>query len=311
MIFGPNDEELQLYQQLRTLFSPIGFELQYSDSQQRGVNPDFTARKTIGQQNYRIGIEYKQNRNVRQAIRHGSETLFRANDATGFDRLLLIVRDDQPFRTNAAFLEFIGDNPTNLEVVSRSDLQNWSDRIKTEFDQQEEQRVIHIVRDFARALIRQVNIDPERLKDMEWFDLERLVHEVFDGIGFTATLTPPNKDGGKDVILECKIDGINKTFLVELKHWRSATKVGQKQVKKFSKVVVKEKHDGGLFLSNYGFTGNYFECLTETEEKLIRFAEKDKLVQLCNTYERIQSGIWNPVDSLEDILFSDTTDLSQ
>jgi sulfur transfer protein SufE len=40
------------------------------------------------------------------------------------------------------------------------------------------------------------------LEELEWHDLERTVADIFDGLGFLVTLTPPRKDGGKDIILD-------------------------------------------------------------------------------------------------------------
>jgi hypothetical protein len=39
------------------------------------------------------------------------------------------------------------------------------------------------------------------LDHLEWRDLERMMARVMEGLGFKVTLTPPSKDGGKDLIL--------------------------------------------------------------------------------------------------------------
>ncbi len=147
--------------------------------------------------------------------------------------------------------------------------------------------------------------------NLEWRDLERTIAELFEGIGFKVTLTPSSKDGGKDVILECTIDKIKKTFIIEIKHWRSGQRVGKEAVKDFTKVIINEKREKGLFLSTYGFASNYFESLTEREKKIINFGEQEKIIELCKTHEKINSGIWNPVDTLEDILFENTITLEK
>lgn len=139
--------------------------------------------------------------------------------------------------------------------------------------------------------------------NLEWRDLERIINELFNEIGFKATLTPPSKDGGKDVILECEIEGIPKSYIVEIKHWRSQQKVGKKAVKEFTKVIINESRTKGLYLSTYGYTQNYYECLTKTERNIIGFGEKAKIVELCQIYEKIKNGIFLPMNSLENLLF--------
>lgn len=49
--------------------------------------------------------------------------------------------------------------------------------------------------------------NPNVLNHLEWRDLERLVAELFDGLGFQARLTPSAKDDGKDVVLTCEVSG--------------------------------------------------------------------------------------------------------
>lgn len=139
--------------------------------------------------------------------------------------------------------------------------------------------------------------------NLEWRDLERTIYEIFNEIGFKATLTPASKDGGKDVILECDIDGIPKSYIIEIKHWRSQQKVGQKAIQEFTKVIINEKRNKGLYLSTYGYTQNYYECLSKTERNLVGFGEKEKIVELCHTYEKIKNGLYLPMNSLEDLLF--------
>jgi HJR/Mrr/RecB family endonuclease len=68
--------------------------------------------------------------------------------------------------------------------------------------------------------------NPRALDEIEWRDIERTIAEVFDGLGFLARLTPPSKDGGKDVVLECTVSGQRAEYLVEIKHWRAGSRVG-------------------------------------------------------------------------------------
>lgn len=87
--------------------------------------------------------------------------------------------------------------------------------------------------------------------------------EIFDGLGFKVTLTPPAKDGGKDVILEFILAGKAVEYYVEVKHWRSATKVGSWSVSDFIQVVARDKLARGMFLSTHGYASTAFEHLTQ------------------------------------------------
>jgi len=82
-------------------------------------------------------------------------------------------------------------------------------------EEQVELPVVAIVAEFSRALARRLALSPSELADVEWRDLERLLAEVCDALGFGTTLTRSGKDGGFD--LELRADG--SVYLVEVKHW--------------------------------------------------------------------------------------------
>lgn len=147
-----------------------------------------------------------------------------------------------------------------------------------------------------------ISENPKILNHIEWRELEKTIARALEGLGFSIELTPPAKDGGKDIIANCTIDGIDKTFIIEMKHWRSNQKVGKKIVKEFVEVIVREKRDKGLILATNGYSKNYLELLSVVERKKIDFAEKSKIIEICQTYERRKSGILLP-ENLEEFLF--------
>lgn len=232
-------------------------------------------------------------------------------EAKEYDKLLLLLlnRDKRQYKNSAFLQQFLSSNPTNLEILNLEDLEKWSQNLSNELSFKGLSEVYIYIKQLSRKLIELVAKRPDSLKEMEWRDLERVVSELFEGLGFKTTLTPSSKDGGKDVILECTIDDIQKSFVIEIKHWRSGQRVGQKTVKEFTKIIINEKRDKGLFLSTYGFSNNFYESLSETEKTIVRFGEQEKIVELCRTYEKISNGIWNPISTLEDILFENTIKL--
>ncbi|WP_367867779.1 restriction endonuclease [Pedobacter sp. WC2423] len=302
--------EMEVSKKLIKLLSKIGFDVHFSDIHLRTRNPDFIAQKRIDGTAYKIAIELKASSNINDAIRNGINTLTQVNSAKEYDKLLLLILNRNTIKINNALIRhFLIDNPTNLEIINLEDLERWSQTLSNELSLKELNEVSYYVRQLSKKLIELVAKNPENLKNLEWRDLERTISELFEGIGFKTTLTPGSKDGGKDIILECTIDNIQKSFIIEIKHWRSGQKVGQKAVKEFTNVIINEKREKGLYLSTYGFTSNYYESLSEKQKSLIRFGEQEKIVELCRTYERINNGIWNPINTMENILFDNTIDL--
>ena len=306
-----HNTEIEVLEALTKLLSKIGFHIQFTDTNYRLRTPDFIAKKRVDGAEYKIAIELKSSSNVNEAIRNGVKTLTEMAEAKEYDKLLLLLlnRDKRQYKNSAFLQQFLSSNPTNLEILNLEDLEKWSQNLSNELSFKGLSEVYIYIKQLSRKLIELVAKRPDSLKEMEWRDLERVVSELFEGLGFKTTLTPSSKDGGKDVILECTIDDIQKSFVIEIKHWRSGQRVGQKTVKEFTKVIINEKRDKGLFLSTYGFSNNFYESLSETEKTIVRFGDREKIVELCRTYEKISNGIWNPTSTLEDILFENTIKL--
>lgn len=306
-----HNTEIEVLEALTKLLSKIGFHIQFTDTNYRLRTPDFILKKRVDGAEYKIAIELKSSSNVNEAIRNGVKTLTEMAEAKEYDKLLLLLlnRDKRQYKNSAFLQQFLSSNPTNLEILNLEDLEKWSQNLSNELSFKGLSEVYIYIKQLSRKLIELVAKRPDSLKEMEWRDLERVVSELFEGLGFKTTLTPSSKDGGKDVILECTIDDIQKSFVIEIKHWRSGQRVGQKTVKEFTKIIINEKRDKGLFLSTYGFSNNFYESLSETEKTIVRFGEQEKIVELCRTYEKISNGIWNPISTLEDILFENTIKL--
>ena len=125
--------------------------------------------------------------------------------------------------------------------------------------------------------------------------------EVFHGIGFEVTLTPPSKDGGKDLVLRCQSNGTKKTYFVELKHWISGEKVSRGFVRKFE-IIVRKHADDGLLISTSGFT----KSLTKIKRTNVHLGNKELVIALCETY---LSGDHGLMISAQDLNLSKIIDI--
>ncbi|WP_052248557.1 restriction endonuclease [Chryseobacterium taiwanense] len=219
-----------------------------------------------------------------------------------YDRLILFA----PHGFTSACYRFVNStDPLKVELLTIDDLKSWTSKIEIEsnLNTHEYEDIIKIV---SKTFIEKIAEDSNFLLKIEWRELEKTIAELFEGLAFDVILTPPSKDGGKDIILEIIKKGIPHKYIVEIKHWKSKQMVGQKSVKEFLKVICNEKRESGLFLSTYGFTSNAFEGLTELERKKIRFGDEEKIVSLCKTYLKVKSGIWTPLQDLQEVLFEQT-----
>ena len=170
----------------------------------------------------------------------------------------------------------------------------------------DESEVITAIKDFSKKLAQSIAKNPNCLNELEWFYLERMLAEVLEVLGFSVELTPPSKDGGKDIILECIISGSKHTYIIEIKHWRAGGRVGYGKIKEFLDIVVREKRQGGLFLSTSGYCNNVYQILSEIEREQLKLGDNKTVIYWCKTYVKAQLGIWSPPELLTQVLFEKT-----
>ncbi|EOV5436695.1 restriction endonuclease [Vibrio parahaemolyticus] len=167
-------------------------------------------------------------------------------------------------------------------------------------------QVYLIYRDLSDKLARCIAENPKYLASIEWRELERVVQHTFEELGFDTILTPGSKDKGKDVILKCKVDNQERTYFVELKHWRSGKKVGERVISEFLSVVVNEEVSGGLLISSSGLGNSVYESITEIDRQVLKIGGEFKIYSMCKRYTKLKRGIWSPEDELVNILYENT-----
>jgi Restriction endonuclease len=194
-------------------------------------------------------------------------------------------------------------------LVSAAADEQWTDEsvVRPLFfvvDQSRSGAMVAAIRECCDALAWEVASNPQYLDELEWRDVERLMATVFSRLGFNVQLTPPSKDGGKDLVLECLANGRSANYVVEVKHWRSGKRVGTSDVKEFIRVVAREKRIGGLFLATYGYSANVGEAVSEIDRDRIRLGDSEFMTALCKTYVRAEHGVWQGTRTLPALLFS-------
>lgn len=165
-----------------------------------------------------------------------------------------------------------------------------------------------IVRTAMKSIAVAIARTPDCLHQVEWRDLERVLREVFEKLGFLTELTRSSQDGGFDLRLQCREDGKLRTFLVEIKHWAGSFKrPGRPILDALFEVVARQDENAtGLLLSSTGFADSAVRGRTEIERRVIRLGGKDKIVSLCQNYVKSASGVWAPTTDLADMLLDGT-----
>jgi predicted Mrr-cat superfamily restriction endonuclease len=189
-----------------------------------------------------------------------------------------------------------------IDLFAPADIRNWlSKQVAPEDANKTYDRIVRRAMQELACLIAE---RPEVLSKIEWRELEKVLRETFEGIGFDTRLTRPGKDGGFDLELSSTEFGQKQTYLVEVKHWADQ-KPGALHLKKFISVTASKRATGGLLLSTSGFSGTIYSGITEFTSP-VRLGEGAKIVALCRTYYRLQSALWVADSTIQEMLLSGT-----
>ncbi len=244
----------------------------------------------IGGKFVRLGVEVKAGKMPADVAAIGQA--FELRRSGHFDRAIVIARSGF---SQAALLHAATLGAGEVDLFGPIDLRNWLS--KHEPTRPLDDTAHGIVRMMMKALAIKVAECPAELADVEWRDLERLLREVFEGIGYDTSVTRSGKDGGFDLELKFVLREEPVTYLVEVKHW-STTKPGMKQVNKLVEVTASRKAQSGLLLSTSGFSQPVYAGLMRLTAP-VRIADGIKVVSLCQKFYRLQSGLWLEETDLE------------
>jgi len=148
----------------------------------------------------------------------------------------------------------------------------------------------------SQKIARLIAQKPESLFEYDWRQLETALGAAFEGLGFTATVTRPARDGGYDLL----VSDADHSYLIEIKHWR--TKVGMGPVKRFAEVTARRQLKG-MLLATSGFTASALRSRVEVSSMPLAFGNKTKIVTICQYYFLNEQGLWFPQRSLKDVFF--------
>lgn len=261
---NPSDVERKFSDILSELLSPDGFEVRHVGGLGDG-GVDIIATKDADS----ILVQVKHRRTDMlesvSAIREFVGTLFLHSASRG-----IFFSTGKGF-SRSAWEVTKHEMAPDIDLLDFAALRGWVSRLERATEE-DHSPIETAVTEFSQKLAALVAETPDFLDEVEWRDMERMLAVVFDGLGFSVELTPPAKDGGRDLILECRVQGHHKTYLVEVKHWTCRNRVGGKHLRHFVDVVACEDSDGGLFLATYGFAGNAFESLTEVDRISVRLS---------------------------------------
>lgn len=110
-------------------------------------------------------------------------------------------------------------------------------------------------------------------------DFEHLVERLYSVMGYKTELTPPQKDGGRDVLAATRMPGKAEQLLVECK--RHSGRIGVEKVRALNGVARSEKVNKGVLITTSSFTRPADKFAEDNHLELI---PGDQLVRLMNEH---------------------------
>lgn len=212
--------------------------------------------------------------------------------------IVLVSNNELTAQAKETASQFSNKVGINFQIFGRKELDAWFNGYSDENQFVYSKTIHEIIKETSRQFAKVLAQNPEQFMEIEWRDLERVIATVFSDFGYDVELTPSAKDGGKDVIVWYK----GESYIIEIKHWNAKNKVGEHYISDFLQVIIRENRKAGLYLSSSGYTSSAFETLSKIEKTKFRYGDKTSMISLLKMYERVNNGIYIPVNDLEDII---------
>jgi hypothetical protein len=150
--------------------------------------------------------------------------------------------------------------PQDLDEILRSGKTKHGCRIekfyssRIESHPEESKPLLEFSVDAWTRVIRSLSRHPEELLAMAPRAFEELVAELLAREGMDVTLTPPSRDGGKDILAVARTPVGKQLYLVECKRYAQGNPVGVAVVRSLYGVVMEENASSGLIVTTSRFT---------------------------------------------------------
>ncbi|MCO1657353.1 restriction endonuclease [Pseudonocardia humida] len=123
-------------------------------------------------------------------------------------------------------------------------------------------------------------VEREHLLNLSPRDFERLIARLYREMGYSVQLTPPQKDGGRDVLALRLESGRRHTIFIECKLYTEP--VGVRRVRELAGVVSTDRASSGVLVTSSRFTKP--ALLMAANNPRLELVDGEKLLLLLNEY---------------------------
>jgi hypothetical protein len=138
--------------------------------------------------------------------------------------------------------------------------------------------------DINEGLISYLAKHPEYLREVNPRKFEELIAEIFRNNGYSVTLTPKTRDGGKDIIALYKTGIGEQLYIVECKRYQLESKVGVEVVRGLYGVQMAENYNQAILVTTSTFTKPAIDFVKPLRLKMQLSDYKD-VIEWCKRYK--------------------------
>lgn len=165
--------------------------------------------------------------------------------------------------------------------------------------------VIQNVVDFSRKLLAKLIRKHDLLQFIDDRRFEELIATLLFDLGFqNIELTPPRKDGGKDIIAQffSSTTGQKVTYYFECKHWVSGQKVSLNWAIKLLDVIQNDQVDAGILLTSSTFSPTLLQTEASFNCQDIYLKDEQSIFKLIEIWEQEYGALLITKPSFEEII---------
>lgn len=178
--------------------------------------------------------------------------------ARGLGPMIWYLGETYNITDEEAWFETNWDAGHTLEALytSSRELSQEDSRIEAELGSEEMAggKILTVSAAYWEALLRTLARNPEGLFRLEPRAFEELVAELLDREGLRVTLTPPTRDGGRDIMAFADTPLGEQLYLVECKRFSPDRPVGVRFVRELFGTLEAERATGGMLVTTSRFS---------------------------------------------------------
>lgn len=145
--------------------------------------------------------------------------------------------------------------------------------------------ILTLSTEFWDSMLAELMRNPKSIYELPPRKFEELVAEMLTRDGFTVTLTPETRDGGKDIFAVNKTSLGNHLFLVECKRYASERPVDISLVRALYGVVEAEKANAGVLITTSYFTKEAINFRDNIQHRM-SFKDYENLLEWIHSFQQ-------------------------